>query len=133
MYGLGAVKYKDFVVGLYRERIRLTWAGRSPRLRRSRRNRCREPRCWSSHRVTAASRPTFNVIQMNYSNLHKLAWRQRCIIRKKIQRKENSRSAGQPHRRSLCLMQGPWELSLVSGQSVLIPNATLLSNPGQAS
>ena len=26
-------------------------------------------------------------------------------------------------------MQGPWELSLVSGQSVLIPNATLLSNP----
>ena len=27
------------------------------------------------------------------------------------------------------VMQGPWELSLVSGQSVLIPNATLLSNP----
>ena len=28
------------------------------------------------------------------------------------------------------LMQGPWELSLVSGQSVLIPTGTLLSNLG---
>ncbi len=27
-------------------------------------------------------------------------------------------------------MEGPWELELVSGQSVLIPNATLLSDLG---
>ena len=28
------------------------------------------------------------------------------------------------------VMDGPWELQLVSGQSVLIPNATLLSDLG---
>lgn len=54
MYGIGAVKYKDFTIG-YIEKTRLTWAARNPRPRRSRLNRCRAPRCWSSHRVTAAS------------------------------------------------------------------------------
>lgn len=28
------------------------------------------------------------------------------------------------------VMQGPWKLDLVSGKSILIPNATLLSNLG---
>ncbi len=31
--------------------------------------------------------------------------------------------------RAAMVMEGPWELELVSGQSVLIPNATLLSGP----
>ena len=53
MYGIGVVKYKDFIVG-YIEKGSLTWAARNLRLRKSMRNRYLVPRCWSSPSRTVA-------------------------------------------------------------------------------
>lgn len=46
MYGIGAVKYKDFIVG-YIEKGSFDLGARNLRPRKSRRNRCPAPRCWS--------------------------------------------------------------------------------------
>ena len=70
--------------------------------------------------------PTFNVIQMNYSNLHKLLGGSLHYKKEDLEKKT---PIGWTAPSEVLVMQGPWELSLVSGQSVLIPNATLLSNP----
>ena len=42
MYGVGAVKYKDFVVG-YIEKNSFDMGGQKPNPPKSRRSRCREP------------------------------------------------------------------------------------------
>ena len=71
--------------------------------------------------------PTFNVIQMDYKNLHALLG---GSLHYKKDDSEKKNPVGWTAPQAAILMQGPWELSLVSGQSVLIPNGTLLSNLG---
>lgn len=63
---------------------------------------------------------------MNYSNLHKLLGGSLHYKKEDLEKKT---PIGWTAPSEVLVMQGPWELSLVSGQSVLIPNATLLSNP----
>ena len=71
--------------------------------------------------------PTFNVIKMDYKNLHALLGGSLHYKKEDI---EKNTPVGWTAPQAAILMQGPWELSLVSGQSVLIPNGTLLSNLG---
>lgn len=52
MYGIGAVKYKDFTIG-YIEKNSFDLGGKKPEAAKIEAEQV--PRCWSSHRVTAAS------------------------------------------------------------------------------
>ena len=67
------------------------------------------------------------MIQMDYKNLHKLLGG--SLHYKSTDVSKETRSARTAPSAAM-VMQGPWELALVSGKSVLMPNATLLSNLG---
>ena len=98
MYGIGAVKYKDFTIG-YIEKNSFDLGGKKPEAAKIEAEQVQGAPVLVIPQSNGGIAPTFNVIQMNYSNLHKLL-AAACIIRKKI-RKRKIRSAGQPHRRCL--------------------------------
>ena len=64
--------------------------------------------------------PKFDMIQLNFESLHQLLGG--------TLHKTGEKVTGWTAPRAAMVMDGPWELELVSGQSVLIPNATLLSD-----
>ncbi len=98
MYGIGAVKYKDFTIG-YIEKNSFDLGGKKPEAAKIEAEQVQGAPVLVIPQSNGGIAPTFNVIQMNYSNLHKLL-AAACIIRKKT-RKRKLRSAGQPRRRCL--------------------------------
>ena len=124
MYGLGAVKYKDFVVG-YIEPGSFDMGGVKPESTRIKAEQVPGTPVLIIPQSNGSIAPTFNVIQLNYENLHKLLG---GSLHYKEEDAEKETPIGWTAPTSAVLMDGPWELSLVSGQSVLIPNGTLLSN-----
>mgnify|MGYP000588382764 CR=1 FL=1 len=71
--------------------------------------------------------PTFNVIQTDYKNLHAMLGGTLHYAKEDSEKKN---PIGWTAPQAALLMQGPFELELVSGRSILIPNGTLLSNLG---
>lgn len=65
--------------------------------------------------------PKFDMIQLSFESLQQL------LGGRLIKNSEN-KVTGWTAPRSAMVMEGPWELKLVSGQSILMPNATLLSD-----
>ncbi len=124
MYGLGAVKYKDFVVG-YIEPGSFDMGGVKPESTKINAEQVPGTPVLIIPQSNGSIAPTFNVIQLNYENLHKLLG---GSLHYKKEDTEKKTPVGWTAPTSTVLMDGPWELSLVSGQSVLIPNGTLLSN-----
>lgn len=125
MYGIGAVKYKDFTIG-YIEKNSFDLGGKKPEAAKIEAEQVQGAPVLVIPQSNGGIAPTFNVIQMNYSNLHKLLG---GSLHYKKEDSEKKTPIGWTAPSEVLVMQGPWELSLVSGQSVLIPNATLLSNP----
>lgn len=88
--------------------------------------------------------PTFNMIQLNYEGLAQMLGGR--LHRKEMpvldadgapeideetgEVKTEEQTVGWTAPRAAVVLEGPWEIRLVSGQSVLIPQATLLSNLG---
>ena len=64
---------------------------------------------------------------MDFDNLHKLLG---GSLHYKKEDTEKKTPVGWTAPSTAMVMQGPWELALVSGKSILMPNATLLSNLG---
>ena len=126
MYGLGAVKYKDFVVG-YIEKGSFDLGGQKPEAAKIDAEQVPGAPVLIIPQSNGSIAPTFNVIQMDYKNLHALLG---GSLHYKKDDSEKKNPVGWTAPQAAILMQGPWELSLVSGQSVLIPNGTLLSNLG---
>lgn len=126
MYGLGAVKYKDFVVG-YIEKGSFDLGGQKPEAAKIEAEQVPGAPVLIIPQSNGSIAPTFNVIKMDYKNLHALLG---GSLHCKKEDSEKNTPVGWTAPQAAILMQGPWELSLVSGQSVLIPNGTLLSNLG---
>ena len=125
MYGIGAVKYKDFTIG-YIEKNSFDLGGKKPEAAKIEAEQVQGAPVLVIPQSNGGIAPTFNVIQMNYSNLPKLLGGSLHYKKEDLEKKT---PIGWTAPSEVLVMQGPWELSLVSGQSVLIPNATLLSNP----
>ena len=121
MYGIGAVKYKDFTIG-YIEKNSFDLGGKKPEAAKIEAEQVQGAPVLVIPQSNGGIAPTFNVIQMNYSNLHKLLG---GSLHYKKEDSEKKTPIGWTAPSEVLVMQGPWELSLVSGQSVLIPNATL--------
>ncbi|RHB21026.1 hypothetical protein, partial [Bacteroides stercoris] len=126
MYGIGAVKYKDFVVG-YIEKGSFDLGGQKPEAAKIEAEQAPGAPVLVIPQSNGSIAPTFSVIQMDYKNLHALLG---GSLHYKTEDSEKKNPVGWTAPQTAILMQGPWELSLVSGQSVLIPNGTLLSNLG---
>lgn len=126
MYGIGAVKYKGFTVG-YIEKNSFDLGGVKPEAAKIEAEQVPGTPVLVIPQSNGSIAPKFNVIQLNYANLHKLLG---GALHYKAGDTEKKESIGWSAPAAIILMEGPWELALVSGQSVLIPNGTLLSNLG---
>ena len=126
MYGVGAVKYRDFTIG-YIEKNSFDLGGVKPEAAKVEAEQVPGTPVLVIPQSNGSIAPTFNVIQLNYDNLHELLG---GMLHYKSDDTEKKNPVGWSAPTASMLMEGPWELALVSGQSVLIPNGTLLSNLG---
>ncbi|EJX04276.1 hypothetical protein EVA_07619 [gut metagenome] len=124
MYGIGAVKYKDFVVG-YIEKSSFDLNGQKPEAAKIEAEQVPGAPVLIIPQSNGSIAPTFNVIQANYENLNALMGGTLHYAKDDVAKKT---PIGWTAPEAALLMQGPFELALVSGQSILIPNGTLLSN-----
>lgn len=126
MYGLGAVKYNDFVIG-YIEKGSFDLNGQKPEAAKIEAEQAPGAPVLIIPQSNGSIAPTFNVIQTDYKNLHALLGGTLHYAKEDSQKKNPT---GWTAPQAALLMQGPFELALVSGRSILIPNGTLLSNLG---
>ena len=98
MYGIGAVKYKDFTIG-YIEKNSFDLGGKKPEAAKIEAEQVQGAPVLVIPQSNGGIAPTFNVIQMNYSNLHKLLWRQLHYKKEDLEKK--TPIVGQPRRRCL--------------------------------
>lgn len=71
--------------------------------------------------------PQFNIIQLDYENMQMLLG---GALHYAAGDEEKTTPVGWTAPSETIQLQGPWQIDLVSGQSILIPNALLLSNLG---
>ena len=67
--------------------------------------------------------PKFDMIQLTFESLQQL-------LGGRLIKSSDGTITGWTAPRSALVLEGPWEIKLVSGQSILIPNATLLTDLG---
>ena len=126
MYGLGAVKYNDFVIG-YIEKGSFDLNGQKPEAAKIEAEQAPGAPVLIIPQSNGSIAPTFNVIQTDYKNMHVLLGGTLHYAKEDSQKKNPT---GWTAPQAALLMQGSFELALVSGRSILIPNGTLLSNLG---
>ena len=114
MYGIGAVKYKDFTIG-YIEKNSFDLGGKKPEAAKIEAEQVQGAPVLVIPQSNGGIAPTFNVIQMNYSNLHKLLGGSLHYKKEDLEKKT---PIGWTAPSEVLVMQGPWELSLVSGQMI---------------
>ena len=119
MYGVGAVKYKDFVVG-YIEKNSFDMGGQKPESAKIEAEQVPGTPVLIIPQSNGSIAPTFNVIQLNYENLHSLLG---GTMHYKEEDSEKKTPIGWTAPTAAVLLTGPWEIALVSGQSILIPMA----------
>lgn len=121
MYGIGAVKYKNEKVG-YIAKGSFDMGGTKPESADVDAEQVPGAPVLVIPQTNGKIGPKFDMIQLNFESLHQLLGG-RLV-------KKGEKVTGWTAPRATVVLDGPWELALVSGQSVLIPSATLLSNLG---
>lgn len=120
MYGIGEVRYRGTKIG-YIAKNSFDLGGVKPQAAEVE----AEQAPGSPVLVIAQSNgkigPKFDMIQLTFESLQQL------LGGRLIKNSEN-KVTGWTAPRSAMVMEGPWEFKLVSGQSILIPNATLLAD-----
>lgn len=119
MYGIGAVKYKGKKVG-YIAKNSFDMGGTKPESTDIEAEQVPGTPVLVLPQSNGKIAPKFDMIQLNFESLEQLLGG--------TLHKSGEKTVGWTAPRAAMVMEGPWELSLVSGQSILIPNATLLSD-----
>ena len=113
MYGVGAVKYKDFVVG-YIEKNSFDMGGQKPESAKIEAEQVPGTPVLIIPQSNGSIAPTFNVIQLNYENLHSLLG---GTMHYKEEDSEKKTPIGWTAPTAAVLLTGPWEIALVSDGS----------------
>ena len=121
MYGIGAVKYKGEPVG-YIGKDTFEMGGSKPEATKIEAEQVPGVSVLVIPQSNGKIAPKFEMIQLNFESLKQLLGGTIHKVGEKV--------AGWTAPSQAVVIEGPWELQLVSGQSVLIPSATLLSNLG---
>ena len=119
MYGIGAVKYKNKPIG-YIAKGSFDLGGTKPEATDIEAEQVPGAPVLVIPQSNGKIAPKFDMIQLNFESLHQLLGGALVKTGEKI--------TGWTAPRDAMVMDGPWELALVSGQSILIPSATLLSD-----
>lgn len=121
MYGVGAVKYKGEKVG-YVAKNSFDLNGSKPEAADVEAEQVPGAPVLVIPQSNGKIAPKFDMIQLNFDSLHQ-------FLGGSLSTKDG-KVVGWTAPRDTMVMDGPWEIALVSGQSILIPVATLLSNLG---
>ena len=121
MYGLGAVKYKGAPVG-YIGKDSFDMGGTKPESAEIDAEQVPGAPVLVIPQSNGKIAPKFDVIQLNFENLQQLLGG--------TLHKKSTTVTGWTAPVAALVLEGPWQIDLVSGQSILIPNATLLSDLG---
>jgi len=119
MYGIGAVKYKGKAVG-YIAKNSFDLGGSKPESAEIEAEQVPGTPVLVIPQTNGKIAPKFDMIQLNFESLEQ-------FLGGKLH-KSGEKTVGWTAPVAAMVLSGPWELKLVSGQSVLIPNATLLSD-----
>ncbi len=119
MYGIGAVKYKGAPVG-YIAKNSFDMGGVKPEAAEIEAEQVLGAPVLVIPQSNGKISPKFDMIQLNFDSLRQLLGGDL--------HKSGDKTVGWTAPAAALVLEGPWEIALVSGQSVLIPNATLLSD-----
>lgn len=121
MYGIGAVKYMGKKVG-YVEKNSFDLGGKKPEAAKIEAEQKPGVPVLVIPQTNGTIAPNFNMIQLNFESLKQFLGGSL--------HKKGEKTVGWTSPNSAIIMEGAWEIALVSGQSILIPNATLLADLG---
>lgn len=119
MYGIGAIIFDDKIIG-YIEKNSFDWGGSKPEKVDIEAEQVPDAPVLTLVTKNGSIAPTFNLIQLNYENLH-------LALGGTLVGTEGAYT-GWKAPTDLVELRGKCEIELKSGQTVTIPNATLMSN-----
>lgn len=125
IYGIAAVKFKEKTVG-YIEKGSWDWGGSKPESTDVEAEQVPDAPVLTLLQKNSQVSPTFNLIQLDYENL------QAVLGGKLVEtgQDSNKKVTGWQARSTLVELRGPWEIQFVSGQTMKIPNGTILASLG---
>lgn len=119
MYGIGAIIFDDKTIG-YIEKNSFDWGGSKPEKVDIEAEQVPDAPVLTLVTKNGSIAPTFNLIQLNYENLH-------LALGGTLVGAEGAYT-GWKAPTNLVELRGKCEIELKSGQTVTIPSATLMSN-----
>lgn len=125
IYGIAAVKFGEFVVG-YIEKNSWDWGGSKPESVDVEAEQVPDAPVLTLMQKNSTVSPTFNLIQLNYENLKALLGG--TLVETGTE--GNKKITGWKAATSLVNLSGKWTIDFVSGQTMTIPNGTILANLG---
>ena len=125
IYGIAAVKFKEKTVG-YIEKGSWDWGGSKPESTDVEAEQVPDAPVLTLLQKNSQVSPSFNLIQLDYENL------QAVLGGKLVETGQdpNKKVTGWQAPSTLVELRGPWEIQFVSGQTMKIPNGTILASLG---
>lgn len=121
IYGIAAVKFGGKLIG-YIEKGSWDWGGTKPEFTDVEAEQVVDAPVLSIPNKNATIAPTFNLIQLDYENMA-------AVLGGTLVGTEGSYT-GWKAPTSLVELRGEWKIDFVSGQTMTIPNGTILANLG---
>lgn len=125
IYGIAAVKFKEKTVG-YIEKGSWDWGGSKPESTDVEAEQVPDAPVLTLLQKNSQVSPTFNLIQLDYENLQAVLGGKLV----EIGQDSNKKVTGWQAPSTLVELRGPWEIQFVSGQTMKIPNGTILASLG---
>lgn len=121
LYGIGSVKFDDFTIG-YIEKGSFDFGGVKPESVDVDAEQVPDAPVLTLLQKNGQISPTFNLIQLDYKNMH-------AVLGGTLIGGEGN-PTGWSAPSSLMQKSGKWVIVLVSGQTIVIPNGTIIANLG---
>ncbi|MBQ3624891.1 MAG: hypothetical protein II950_05670 [Prevotella sp.] len=125
IYGIAAVMFGDFTIG-YIEKGSWDWGGTKPESVDIEAEQVPDAPVLTLLQKNGQVSPTFNLIQLDYENLHNVLGGKLVTTGEG----KNATVTGWKAPTSLVEKSGAWTINFVSGQTMTIPNGTILASLG---
>ena len=125
IYGIAAVKFGTATIG-YIEKGSWDWGGTKPESIDVEAEQVPDAPVLTLVQKNGQISPTFNLIQLDYENLHNVLGGTLVTTGEE----QNPLVTGWKAPTNLVEKSGPWTIDFVSGQTMTIPNGTILANLG---
>lgn len=125
IYGIAVVKFGSDTIG-YIEKGSFDWGGTKPESTDIEAEQVPDAPVLVLQQKNGQISPTFNLIQLDYENLHRVLGGTLVTTGEG----QNATVTGWKAPTSLVDLNGAWTIDFASGQTMTIPNGTILANLG---